>query len=99
MTAMMEMPRVQECTAVECAYNQHEGCHAFAITIGTEADSASCTTFFDISSKGGLDAVIAQVGACKRADCRFNAELECRAPAIRVGPSRETADCMTYEPA
>jgi len=96
MTAMMEMPRVQECTVSDCAYN-HDGCHAFAITIGTDQEHASCNTFFDISTKGGLDAVIAQVGACQRADCRHNAGLECRAPSIRVGPSRDMADCMTYE--
>ncbi|MEK8104776.1 DUF1540 domain-containing protein [Micromonospora sp. M12] len=72
MTDMLEMPRVHECTVTDCGYN-HDGCHAFAITIGQP--NASCATFIDTSAKGGLDRVIAQVGACKRADCQHNAEL------------------------
>ncbi|MFY1632616.1 DUF1540 domain-containing protein [Solwaraspora sp. WMMB335] len=94
MTTLLEMPRVHECTVTGCDYN-HEGCHAFAITIGQQ--SANCATFIDIGVKGGLDRVTAQVGACKRTDCRHNAELECTAPAIRVGPGRDEADCLTYE--
>ncbi|MEU7678212.1 DUF1540 domain-containing protein [Micromonospora taraxaci] len=76
MTDMLEMPRVHECTVTDCGYN-HDGCHAFAITIGQQ--NASCATFIDTSAKGGLDRVIAQVGACKRSDCQHNAELECHA--------------------
>ncbi|MEV0729482.1 DUF1540 domain-containing protein [Polymorphospora sp. NPDC050346] len=94
MTQMLEMPRVQECTVTDCGYN-HDGCRAFAITIGET--TASCDTFIDTSAKGGLDMVIAQVGACKRAECRFNAELECRAPSIRVAPGQDLADCMTFQ--
>jgi hypothetical protein len=94
MTDLVEMPRVSECTVVDCGYN-HDGCHAFAITIGY--DSANCATFVDTSDKGGLDDVIAQVGACGRTDCIHNEELECAAPSIRVGPGEDVADCMTYE--
>jgi len=47
--------------------------------------------------RGGLDQLVAQVGACSRADCRHNADLECHAPAITVGPDMDMADCMTYE--
>lgn len=96
MTDMLEMPRVHECTVTGCGYNAHEGCHAFAITIGQQ--NANCATFFDTSAKGGLDKVIAQVGACKRVDCRHNSDFECRAPAIRVGPGQDAADCQTYDP-
>ncbi len=95
MTDMLQMPKVSECTVAGCGYN-HDGCHAFAITIGM--GTARCDTFIDTATKGGLDMVIAQVGACKRMDCRFNADLECRAPAIRVAPGADAADCMTYEP-
>lgn len=93
MTSAIEMPRVQECTVSSCSYNQG-GCHAFAITVGS-SDHARCHTYIEMPTKGGVDSTIAQVGACQRADCRHNAELECHAPAIRVGT--EMADCLTYE--
>ncbi len=95
MTDMLEMPKVSECTVTGCGYN-HDGCHAFAITIGR--DAASCDTFIDTSSKGGLDRVVAQVGACKRTDCTYNIDMECGAPAIRVAAGKDIADCQTYSP-
>ena len=82
MTAAMEMPRVQECVVASCAYNQASDCHAFAITIGS-SDHAHCHTFVESPSRAGRTALIAQVGACQRADCLHNAELECHAPSIR----------------
>ena len=96
MTALMEMPRVQECSVASCAYNQG-GCHAFAISIGSP-DHARCNTFVEIPTKGGIESLIAQVGACSRADCRHNAGLECHAPGIRVASGQDMADCMTYDP-
>lgn len=90
---LMTMPAVRECTATECAYN-HDGCHAFAITIGGKG--ATCGTFIPLTAKGGLGDVVAQVGACSRMDCRHNADLECTAEAVRVGSS---ASCLTFEPA
>jgi hypothetical protein len=96
MTQVLQMPRVQECTVSACGYNQG-GCRAFAITIGSRNHS-SCDTFIDTTDKGGLDMVVAQVGACKRADCQHNAGLECRAPQIQVGSHQDRADCMTYQP-
>ncbi len=33
MVQTMQLPRVQTCDATQCGYN-HDGCHAFAITIG-----------------------------------------------------------------
>ncbi|GAA0538522.1 DUF1540 domain-containing protein [Paractinoplanes ferrugineus] len=95
MTQMMEMPRVQTCTVSACSYN-HDGCTAYAITIGS-ASSAECDTFYESAEKGGLGRPLAQVGACKRAECKHNAELECSAPAIVVGESGDKADCLTYE--
>ena len=95
MTQMKEMPRVQTCTVSDCGYN-HNGCTAFAVTIGS-AHSAECDTYVDSADKGGIGMALAQVGACKRADCQHNVNLECTAPAIVVGASGETADCLTYE--
>ncbi|MER7440556.1 hypothetical protein [Micromonospora avicenniae] len=46
---------------------------------------------------GGVADLTAQVGACQRADCQHNDQLECRAPAIRVGPDNDLADCITYD--
>ena len=95
MTQMLEMPRVQTCTVSECGYN-HDGCTAFAITIGTRL-SAECDTYVDSADKGGMGKALAQVGACKRADCTHNTDLECHAPAIVVGQAGDKADCLTYE--
>ncbi|GIJ80874.1 protein of unknown function [Micromonospora phaseoli] len=96
MTAAMEMPRVQECVVAACAYNHTGDCHAFAITIGS-LDHAHCHTFIEMPAvRAGVDGQIAQVGACQRADCRHNEQLECQAPSIRVGPDADMADCMTY---
>lgn len=94
MTQMVEMPRVQSCTVTACGYN-HDGCTAFAITIGSM--NSECDTFVD-SGSGGTGQALAQVGACKRADCVHNTDLECHATAIVVGPSADKADCLTYEP-
>ncbi|MBG0560172.1 DUF1540 domain-containing protein [Actinoplanes aureus] len=95
MTQMMNMPRVQTCTVAECGYN-HDGCTAFAITIGS-LSTAECDTFINSGEQGGMGVATAQVGACKRADCTYNENLECRAPAITVGASADKADCLTYQ--
>lgn len=94
MTQMLEMPRVQSCTVTECGYN-HDGCTAFAVTIGSLI-SAECDTYVE-GDKGGIGKPLAQVGACKRSDCQHNANLECTATAIVVGASGDRADCLTYE--
>ncbi|MEH0823623.1 MULTISPECIES: DUF1540 domain-containing protein [unclassified Micromonospora] len=96
MTAAIEMPRVQECTVVSCAYNRSNDCHAFAITVGS-SDRARCHTFVEMPVRGGIEQLIAQVGACSRSDCQHNSELECHAPAITVAPDRDMADCVTYQ--
>ncbi|MEH0844342.1 DUF1540 domain-containing protein [Micromonospora sp. CPCC 205711] len=96
MTAATQMPKVQECTVVSCAYNHTNDCHAFAITVGS-SDHAHCHTFVELPVRGGIDQLVAQVGACSRADCRHNSDLECHAPSITVGPRTDMADCMTYQ--
>lgn len=92
------MPAVQECTVTSCAYN-HDGCRAFAITVG--GADAACGTFVPLATKGGLSEVVAQVGACSRADCKHNADLECTADAVKVGPGTGdvAANCLTFEKA
>lgn len=99
MTATADLPRVAECTIEGCSYN-HDGCHAGAITIAGVEGDASCATFVPLSVKGGLDQVLASVGACQRAECRHNDHLECGAPSVRVGSGGDHhADCLTYAPA
>jgi hypothetical protein len=93
MTQMMAMPRVQECSVSGCGYN-HDGCTAFAITVGSMA--SSCDTFIDTGVTGGMGQLTAQVGACKRSDCVHNTDLECHAPAISVGVGTDLADCLTF---
>lgn len=92
-----EMPAVHECTVSGCSYN-HDGCHAFAITVNGTNGTANCGTFIPLSSKGGLPKVVAQVGACSRADCAHNRSLECTASEVRIGPGHgdHTANCLTY---
>lgn len=95
------MPAVSECTVSACSYND-DGCHAFAITVGGTNGSADCGTFIPLQRKGGLDTVVAQVGACSRADCQFNRDLECSAQGVRVGAGSggdHAANCLTYSPA
>lgn len=98
MTASLEMPAVAECTATGCSYNEHSGCHAFAITVGGMGADAQCATFIPLSAKGGLGRVTSQVGACQRAECVHNESLECSAPSIRVGAGADAADCLTFQP-
>lgn len=97
MAATMEMPAVSECTVEGCSYN-HDGCHAFAITVSGANGSADCGTFVPLDAKGGLTKVVAQVGACSRTDCVHNTDLECSADAVRVGPGTggHAANCLTY---
>lgn len=96
MSTLAEMPHVVECAVADCSYN-HDGCHAFAVTIDDDVD---CATFIDIGARGGLDRVVAQVGACQRSSCQFNANLECTAEAVRIGPGGGgTANCLTYREA
>lgn len=95
MTQLLEMPQVADCTVTQCGYN-HNGCHAAAITIGRE--HAQCATYIDTPTKGGVDDMLGRVGACQSADCRYNDDLECHAPAIQVAAGQDAADCQTYEP-
>jgi hypothetical protein len=101
MSVLEELPEVTTCTVEGCGYNHDHGCHAGAVTIAGHVGDAACATFIPLSAKGGLDKVIAHVGACQRTDCSHNSELECAAPAIRVGAGQGVsapADCLTFAP-
>ncbi|ACU36393.1 DUF1540 domain-containing protein [Actinosynnema pretiosum subsp. pretiosum] len=93
----MDMPAVHECTVTGCSYN-HDGCHAFAITVSGVNGTADCGTFVPLDTKGGLPKVVAQVGACSRSDCSHNKNLECSASSVRIGPGKgdHAANCLTY---
>ena len=67
-------------------------CAAGAVTIGY---GRTCSTFVPLSVRGGLERKSPVVGACQKADCSFNTDLECTASAIRVGST--SADCLTYQ--
>ncbi len=90
---VVDMPSVSECTVTGCSYNNHNGCHAFAVTVD---DDASCATFIPLDLKGGLAKVVTSVGACQRTDCVFNDKLECTASAIRMGAGHDTASCLSF---
>lgn len=98
MATLAELPHVTECTVLGCSYNDHSSCHAGAITIVGSGAEAQCATFIPLNVKGGLDTVLASVGACQRADCVHNESLECTAPAVRIGAGGDPADCLTYTP-
>lgn len=96
MATLAELPQVSECTVAGCSYNDHSTCHAGAVTIGGNGTDAQCATFIPLNVKGGLDRVLASVGACQRAECVHNENLECSAPSVRIGSGSDTADCLTY---
>jgi hypothetical protein len=96
---MIEMPKVIDCTASSCSYNDSHTCHAKAITIGDSSDLSEpkCDTFFQSSIHGGIKDLTAGVGACKISDCSFNDDLECNAHDIKVGMENGNADCLTFK--
>lgn len=91
---VVDMPRVSECTVSGCSYNDHDGCHAFAVTVGQDTN---CATFIPLDVKGGLSKVVSQVGACQRTTCIHNEGLECAATSVRMGAGAEAATCLSYE--
>ena len=91
----MEMPKIQRCSAMECAYNSEGVCHAIAITVG-DALHARCDTFFRRELKGGVRDMTGGVGACKMEECWFNKDLECSASSVNIGLQEGHAECMTF---
>ncbi|HEY1155623.1 MAG TPA: DUF1540 domain-containing protein [Arthrobacter sp.] len=87
---------VADCSVTNCSFNDHTNCNAAAITVSGGEDHAHCATFIDTGGHGGLPKVLADVGACQRAECVHNDHLMCQAPEVHVGPGRDNADCLTY---
>ncbi len=91
---MTTIAKISACTTTACAFNDNQGCTAFAITVGG-AEQAACNTMNTADLRAGLDAAEGQVGACQRLDCTYNADLMCHATGITI--SGDTALCTTYE--
>lgn len=87
---------VADCSVANCSFNDHSECNAAAITVGGSEDHASCATFIDTGTHGGLPKVLADVGACLRSECAHNDHLMCQASEVHVGPGADNADCLTY---
>jgi hypothetical protein len=97
MRITLDIPNVQACEVLSCAYNVGESCHARAITVG-EGIHAACDTYFASDRHTRDTSGTAGVGACKVTGCRYNADLECSADGIRVGFHDNHADCVTFAP-
>lgn len=91
----MEMSQIAACTMSACAYNKENHCHTLGITVGPHAE---CNTFSHASKKGGSKEANGGVGACIAADCKFNDQLECKAPNINVTTHNAHPDCKTFQP-
>jgi hypothetical protein len=88
------MPNVLFCSVLECAYNDHEKCHAGAITV--DGPEPLCDTFFKSQQKGGIDESIGSVGACKNDMCVHNESYECTANGIEVSLHSMKPECDTF---
>ncbi|WP_394161390.1 DUF1540 domain-containing protein [Galactobacter valiniphilus] len=91
------MTQVSGCTVESCSFNHDHDCGAFAITVAGSSQHASCGTFIETGSLGGLPKVLASVGACQRSECVHNENLMCGAHDVRIGPGAEAADCLSYQ--
>ncbi|MDO4605845.1 MAG: hypothetical protein Q4B12_00800 [Bowdeniella nasicola] len=85
----MSVPTIGKCETTSCSFN-HGGCNAFAMTMG----QSGCVTFIEIGRHVPADNEAAKVGACQRADCTYNHDLECSANKVEVGA--DGAECLTY---
>lgn len=91
MTAPL-MPKVSACAVSDCAYNV-DGCRAYAVTVNTASE---CSTYIPRDAKAGMPQVNAQVGACQRASCAHNMDLECTATKVQFARSDAGVECLTF---
>lgn len=91
----LEMPMVTKCQVGQCAYNVGNNCHARAITIG-DATHPGCDTFMSNGRHTRQDKMIAGIGACKTATCKFNDDFECMADSVQVSMVHSEANCITF---
>jgi hypothetical protein len=92
---IVKMPNVRFCNVHECAYNDHDACHALAITV--EEPAPLCNTYFKREIKGGFEEFNGSVGACKNDQCLHNSLLECTATSIQVSKHNQIPACDTFE--
>lgn len=91
------MPSVSGCLVEKCSYNVNKTCHARAITVG-DSIIPHCDTYLDGDRHVMNTKLVAGVGACKVASCRFNNDFECIADHIRVGLATDrTARCLSFQ--
>jgi Domain of Unknown Function (DUF1540) len=91
----MTMPRIIDCSMMNCAYNTDNMCHAMAITVGSL--TPMCDTYLQRTKKGGAMDMTGSVGACRLDNCSFNKSLECTAEGIHVGMHSDHAECETFK--
>jgi len=91
----MKMPKIRGCTVEDCAYNDHDKCHAMGINVG--GPMPCCDTFVDSPGKAGVMTAAAGVGACKVADCRHNKLLSCTADGVNISRRSCMAECVTFK--
>jgi hypothetical protein len=91
-----EMPRITKCNATKCTYNVNNVCRTLAINVGSHAE---CNTFNAVESgKSGFKEAKGGIGACFASDCKFNSQLQCKAPDVNVTSHSTHADCKTFTP-
>lgn len=96
---MSALPPISKCSETDCFYNRGGACHAPAINVGTMGPPVSnCATYVRATAlrRIALQAT-GVVGACHRAECRWNSDLTCTAKAIEVGRRGDHPDCLTFE--
>ena len=90
--------KVNACTVTDCAYNANESCHALAITIDNPSP-ATCATYTPKAEgkRGGAEMTVANIGACKAANCVHNEALTCQAGEVKIGMQDGKVSCLTFK--
>lgn len=84
--------KVSACAVTDCAYNV-DGCRAYAVSVNTASE---CSTYIPRADKAGMPEVNTQVGACQRASCIHNMDLECVAMKVQFASVDGVAECLSY---
>lgn len=92
------LSKVNSCSVADCVYNDSNSCHAMAITV-EKPSAATCGTYTpraQAKDSQAASAQVANVGACKAADCTHNKDLSCTAASVSVGFEGNQVRCLTY---
>lgn len=87
---------VKTCEVVCCSFNNHNSCHALAVTIG-DGIHPKCDTFVQEGSDGGRE-TSTRVGACKVASCFHNKKLICQTGFIDIVFKDMHSYCKKFQP-